>query len=610
MQKGEKIMKSARPRLGFESLEQRLVQDSSWQNPFLPNDVDGTQRVDPLDVLDVINTLNLNGARDLPDTKPPEEPFCDVNGDRRLDPTDVLTLIDAINRARSPIFVQSAPDSTQDLNRNGVVLNADLRVTGKTLPGAFVDYVNPLTETRGRVTADDNGAFQIPLLLQEGAYDIQVTAMDDLGRKLPMISQVRVGNVVHEWNSAVLNVVRDWRGVTNDPAPNTRFTSEPPRVGRNIAMIQGAMFDAINAISPAYEPFVFTASLPQQGLDPNIAAAAAAYRAASYLYPTFLSVWDSTLEESLRAFSNSATRQPSIDFGTQVANAVIEARANDGSDATVNYTPGNQPGDWNRTPPAFLAPFLPQWPDVTPFAMSSPDQFLPPAPPALNTEAYAIAVDQVMKLGSKTSTTRTAAQTNIANFWADGGGTFTPPGHWNRIAADTSLKNKQNLIDSARTMALVNIALADAGISCWDAKYLYELWRPIDAIRKADTDGNPATVQDPTWSPLLVTPPFPAYTSGHSTFSAASAQVLTLLFGDNYAFVTQMDQPTNTSQVNYDPSKRVVRNFSSFTQAAEEASMSRIYGGIHFLFDGTQGLASGYSIGSLVYNSKLRALIG
>ena len=215
-----------------------------------------------------------------------------------------------------------------------------------------------------------------------------------------------------------------------------------------------------------------------------------------------------------------------------------------------------------------------------------------------------------MKLGSKTSTTRTADQTTIANFWADGGGTFTPPGHWNRIAADASLNNKQNLIDSARTMALVNIALADAGISCWDAKYLYELWRPIDAIRKADTDGNPATVQDPTWSPLLVTPPFPAYTSGHSTFSAASAQVLTLLFGDNYAFVTQMDQPTNTSQVNYDPSKRVVRNFSSFTQAAEEASMSRIYGGIHFLFDGTQGLASGYSIGSLVYNSKLRALIG
>lgn len=375
-----------------------------------------------------------------------------------------------------------------------------------------------------------------------------------------------------------------------------------------MAMIHGAMFDAINCISPVYEPFVFDGIPKEPGLEPNIAAAAAAFTVASQLYPTFINVWNSTFEESLNAFGASPSKQPSIDLGIQVANVILAARSNDGSDAAVDYQPGNQPGDWNRTPPAFLAPLLPHWPDVIPFAMNSPDQFLPPAPPDLNSQAYAMAVDQVMKLGSKSSTDRTADQTAIANFWADGGGTFTPPGHWNRIAADTSLENHQSLIDSARTMALVNVALADAGISCWDAKYKYELWRPIDAIRKADSDGNPATVQDSNWTPLLVTPPFPAYTSGHSTFSAASARLLTRLFGDNYSFSTQLDQPTNIDQINYDPTKRVVRTFSSFEQAAEEASISRIYGGIHFLFDGQAGLTAGYSIGDLVYSTKLRSV--
>ena len=592
----------------FEKLEPRLAMDSSWQNAFLPNDVDESQVVNPLDVLNVINDLNLNGVRNLPEIKTPGEPFCDVNGDRHLDPSDVLAVIDAINRTRSSMFIQSAPESNLDLNLNGAVLNGNFNLIGKTVPGAFVDYVNPSNQLTQRVLADQSGAFQIPLKLFSGVHNLPITAMDDLGRKFPMVSTVRVGNVVQEWNAAALDVIRDWRGITDDPIPGTKFTSEPPRVGRNLAMIHGAMFDAINCINPAYEPFLFSGSPSEVGLDPNIAAAAAAYRVASHLYPTFNNVWGSTLAESLNAYESSLSKQASIDFGTQVANSVLAARANDGSDATFNYQPGNQPGDWNRTPPAFLAPFLPQWPEVTPFAMNSPDQFLPPAPPVLDSQEYAAAVDEVMQLGSKTSTVRTLDQTAIANFWADGGGTFTPPGHWNRIAADTSLENNQSLIDSARTMAMLNVALADAGISCWDAKYHYELWRPIDAIRKADTDGNPTTLQDALWTPLLVTPPFPAYTSGHSTFSAASARVLTRLFGEDYPFSTQLDQPTNSNQINFDPAKRVIRSFNGFDQAAEEASMSRIYGGIHFIFDGQEGLSAGYSIGDLVFSTKLRPM--
>jgi membrane-associated phospholipid phosphatase len=168
------------------------------------------------------------------------------------------------------------------------------------------------------------------------------------------------------------------------------------------------------------------------------------------------------------------------------------------------------------------------------------------------------------------------------------------------------LVSGQSFIESARTLALVNIALADAGISCWDTKYEYDLWRPIDAIRKAGTDGNAMTQEDASWTPLLVTPPFPAYTSGHSTFSGASAEVLTAIFGASFSFTSQKDLPTNTAQLPFDPSKRIVRSFRDFNQAAEEASWSRVYGGIHFLFDGTEGLESGYAVGALVYSSMLR----
>ena len=172
--------------------------------------------------------------------------------------------------------------------------------------------------------------------------------------------------------------------------------------------------------------------------------------------------------------------------------------------------------------PDFLPPLLPQWPNVTPFAMTSGSQFRPAAPPALDSAEYAANVDEVMRLGGLNSTTRTADQTAIALFWADGGGTFTPPGHWNQIAADVSLERGNTLAERARLFALLNIALADAGISAWDAKYAFDLWRPIDAIRRGDTDGNDATIADPTWTPLLKTPPFPTYTSGHSTFSGAA----------------------------------------------------------------------------------------
>ena len=191
---------------------------------------------------------------------------------------------------------------------------------------------------------------------------------------------------------------------------------------------------------------------------------------------------------------------------------------------------------------------------------------------------------------------RTAEQTAIAQFWADGPGTVTPPGHWNVIATDLSAQRKLSLTENARLFALLNIALADAAILCWDCKYDCNFWRPITAIREADTDKNPATEKDPAWTPLLETPPFPEYTSGHSTFSSAAATVLAAFFGsDEIPFSTTSDAMQGFS-----------RTFHSLSEAAAEAGLSRIFGGIHFMSANQQGLASGARLGTYVSKNFLK----
>jgi membrane-associated phospholipid phosphatase len=265
----------------------------------------------------------------------------------------------------------------------------------------------------------------------------------------------------------------------------------------------------------------------------------------------------------------------------------------------VSYTPGTNPGDWQPTPPAFLPALAPQWPYVTPFAMTSGSKLRPAPPPALDTTAYAAAFNEVKSLGRADSTTRTDEQTQIARFWNDGLGTAFAMGYWNRIAAQVATDRGLSLVQDARLFALLNIAEADAHIACWDAKYAYNLWRPVTAIRAADTDNNPATDPDATWTPLLVTPNFPSYTSAHSTLSGAAAEVLTALFGDSYHFTVGSEGVPG-----------VTRSFSSFEGAAAEAGQSRIYGGIHFQFDNQGGLASGHALGQFVVGNFLLPAAG
>ena len=369
----------------------------------------------------------------------------------------------------------------------------------------------------------------------------------------------------------------------------------PPAAARNMAIVHAAVYDAVNSLDRRYEPYLVARNGPKRA-SAKAAAAAAAHKALEALYPAQKDMFDAALDASLADVPNEPAQNKGVALGRAVAKAVLKARRDDGASATVDYTVGTDVGDWQPTPPAFAPALLPQWPSVDPFALDSGSQFRPPAPPPLTGAAFTAAFVQVKSLGSATSAVRTAEQTEIARFWADGAGTATPPGHWNEIAQSVASGEGNSLAENARLFALLNFALADAGISSWDAKYLYNYFRPVTAIRVADRDGNEATEADPAWTPLIPTPPFPSYTSGHSTFSAAAATVLAGFFGtDAVAFTTGSDGLP-----------AVTRSFTSLWSAAEEAGMSRIYGGMHWSFDNTEGLAGGRSVGRLVVDTLLR----
>ena len=233
---------------------------------------------------------------------------------------------------------------------------------------------------------------------------------------------------------------------------------------------------------------------------------------------------DAVHQRVLATLVDTPQKRAGTAWGEQVADAILHSRVNDGSDTAAGALPvGAGPGSWEPTPPGFGSYLLPLWGLVTPFALPNVVDVRPPGPPALTSERWAADYNEVKALGAAVGSTRTDEQTRIAVFWADGVGTETPPGHWNRIARDLGSLLGNTLEQNARLFALLNLAMADAAICAWDAKYAFHFWRPVTAIRRGDSDGNPNTVADATWSPFIATPPFPDYVSGHSAFSGAAA---------------------------------------------------------------------------------------
>jgi hypothetical protein len=361
----------------------------------------------------------------------------------------------------------------------------------------------------------------------------------------------------------------------------------PPVAARNLALVHVAIYDSVALATGEYRSF--RASLrPPVGADPAVAAAIAAHRVLVDLYPCRTDDFDAVLDDTIDHVPEGPAKTRGIELGQAVAEKLLKWRAGDAKVAAKHtYKPGEGAGRWRPTPPARAEPLLPGWGNVPCFAVADLSKFRPPGPPALDSKAYVESFQRVRTLGSATSTERTKEQTEIARFWADGEGTVTPPGHWNRIAQSVATAKKLKLTETARLFALLNVAMADAAIVCWDCKYRFDFWRPVTAVREVDAD----------WTPLLPTPPFPAYTSGHSSFSGSAASALASFFGtDKVRFSSSSDGLPG-----------VTRSFESFSAAAEEAGMSRIYGGIHWSFDNTDGLACGREIAEHVVKQHFLA---
>jgi hypothetical protein len=440
------------------------------------------------------------------------------------------------------------------------------------------------------------------------------------------------------------NSVRRWNQVAMDadaidhtpPAPGeSRVFGEqlgPARTSRAFAIIHIAIFEAVNAIAGGYRSY---AGVEPAWCDTSMEAAVAqaAHDTVAALFPSQTARFDELLADDLAALPVDAAMQSGIDLGQRAAAAILALRADDGSDRSeprigIDFMTSNEPGKWRQDPisqnPLALGAY---WGSVRPFVSSFASQFRVTAPPALTSVPYTVAFNEVKLVGGDgvtTPTVRTSDQTVAGIYWGYDGtpGLGTPPRLYNQITVQIAGQMGSDVVELSRLLALVNVALADGAIACWESKYYYQFWRPIAGVRESDPgtgptgagDGNLLTQGDRNFTPLGApasnlrgpnfTPPFPAYPSGHATFGGAFFQMLRRVYGtDSIAFTFVSDEFNGMTRDNQGRVRpRMARSFSSLSQAEEENGQSRIYLGIHWAFDKTAGIAQGRRVADYVFN--------
>jgi PAP2 superfamily len=364
--------------------------------------------------------------------------------------------------------------------------------------------------------------------------------------------------------AASAGAVLDWyryAGQAINQAAQER--GQPQRARLEMAMVQGAVYDAVNAIARTNQPYL-VAPRAQRWYSKDAAAATAAYRVLIALLPERQPALAPLYQQSLAAIADGAAKTGGSRVGEQAAAAMPAAREGDGRDGPRQPVIGTEPGEWRPTPPAFAVAPVAWIGDVRPFLVPSAEGLRTRGPNPLTSRAYARELAEVKKLGAASSATRTAEQTDVALFW--------DRAPWGDIVRSLAVNRNLNSNDTARLLAMVYLAVADAEIACINDKNYWNWWRPITAIREAAFDGNPATTPDPTWTPLIVTPGFPEHPAGHTCGSGAIVGVLQGFFGtDQIAF-------SATS-----PSSGTTRSFTSLSQALGEVIDSRVWGGIHLV---------------------------
>jgi hypothetical protein len=404
----------------------------------------------------------------------------------------------------------------------------------------------------------------------------------DGGRKMGPSPAQSVNQVV-QWNKTLLVIVR-----TPGAQPSTIHST------RSFAIMHAAIYDAVNAIDGSHKPY----SVHLTGISPSASQDAAAAQAAHdilvSLYPKFQTTLDTELQQSLAQITDGAEKTDGVNVGITVAQQILSLRNNDGANnPPIPYVFGNAPGDYQSTPPNFpKQPQFTHWSHVTPFALDSANQFRPGPPPALTSHTYTDDFNEVKSLGIMNGATATADQMLTGHFWNG-----AIQNYWNEIAQTAAIEHKLTTAESARLFALLNLSLADSVIAFYDAKYTYNFWRPVTAIRAGDIDNNPDTTADPNWLPEVGnTTPDPSYPGAHAVISAAGAEVLGSFFkrGGRFDFnVTSEVMPG------------VERSFDSFSAAADEATLSRIFAGVHFRSDLTTGQQLGSEVADFVVDNFL-----
>ena len=394
-------------------------------------------------------------------------------------------------------------------------------------------------------------------------------------------------NSVLYWNEEALNAVR----LARNP---------PPIASAFYATYHVAIFDAVNGIARDHQGWLVQESAPAgANMDAAIAAASFTVLNAQWGQSANPRSFEIAYERALTTIPEGQGKMDGLAWGKHVAELILAQRAKSGHDKPI---PGQyssvEPGLWRETPPGFRPPVLPYWGKVTPFVMTSPSQFRAPPPPTLDSQEQADELLQVITIGSRDGAERTEAQTLSTAFWADDLGTATPPGHWNVITQDLVRRKKLSVPETARLFALLNMAEADAAISCWDTKFFYRTWRPETGIRELETKLNSHMTPKPEFIPLMTSPAFPSYVSGHSTFSSAATRLLERYFGsDDIEFTTLSEGLPGA-----------VRSFKKLSECRDEIGMSRIYGGIHVKADDIQGQASGRKVSDWVFENALQPI--
>jgi len=384
-------------------------------------------------------------------------------------------------------------------------------------------------------------------------------------------------DVVTEWNQQALNLVL---------LPASALTSVPQV--RVMTIVQLAVHDAVNGITGKYDTYLSPGAAPANA-SPEAAAIAAAHHTLRNLFQSQVASLDSLFAQSLAAHG-LAENDPGVAYGRSAAAAILALRANDHSaEAQFDYdAPGvGTPGVWVRINNAPAQ--LPGWGNVTPFVLRSSSQFRPDPPPALGSKQYTKDYNEIKEIGVVNSTTRTNEQSQIALFWR-----ASPAAIWNPVLTQVLATQNLSLSAAARIFALFYLASADASIACWDAKYTYNNWRPISAIRGGDSDGNDSTVGDAAWSPFIATPPHPEYPSGHATNSSAMAMILESMFDDNPGI------PIVVTQTG------ITRQWHTFSEGVDEVIGARVYSGIHFRTADEVGAKLGRKVAKFVLNHALQ----